>query len=92
MIKSFGHKGLENFFRAGSARGVQPKHKMKLGLILDQLDAASLLQDMNFPGSGFHPLKGDYKGYYSVSVSGNWRVVFQFYEGNAYKVDYLDYH
>jgi proteic killer suppression protein len=92
MIKTFRHKGLETFFRTGSARGVQPKHKIKIGLILDHLNAANILQDMNFPGSGLHPLKGNYKGFHSVSVSGNWRIVFQFEQGNAYQVDYLDYH
>lgn len=92
MIKSFRHKGLEQFFRSGSTRGVQTKHKIKVGLVLDQLDAATVLQDMNFPGSGFHPLKGSYKGYYSVWVSGNWRIIFQFEQGNAYNVNYLDYH
>lgn len=92
MIKSFKHKGLEIFFRTGSAKGIQPKHRMKLGLILDQLHAVHLVQDVNFPGSGFHALKGQYKGYYAVSVSGNWRVIFQFEEGHAYNVDYLDYH
>jgi proteic killer suppression protein len=92
MIKSFRHKGLESFFQTGSTKGVQAQQKIKLGLILDHLDGAVHVQDMNFPGSGFHPLKGDYKGYYALSVSGNWRVIFQFAEGQAHNVDYLDYH
>ena len=92
MIKSFAHKGLERFFYSGSTQGVQYKHKQNLTLILDRLDAAIEIRDMNFPGSGFHPLKGEYKGFYSVKVSGNWRVIFEFESGNAYLVDYLDYH
>lgn len=92
MIKSFSNKGLKLFFETGSTKGVLAKQKIKLGLILDHLDSALQLQDMNFPGSGFHPLKGNYKGYYAVTVSGNWRIIFQFSEGHAYNVDYLDYH
>jgi proteic killer suppression protein len=92
MIKTFAHKGLERFFRTGTTRGIQPKHAMKLGLILDRLDASTSPSDMNYPGSQFHSLKGDYKGFYAVSVSGNWRVVFRFHAGTASEVDYLDYH
>jgi proteic killer suppression protein len=92
VIKSFAHKGLEKFFHSGSTQGVQHKHKHQLTLILDRLDAAVDIRDMDFPGSGFHPLKGEYKGFYAVKVSGNWRVIFEFENGNAYLVDYLDYH
>lgn len=92
MIRSFRHKGIELFFKTGSTRGIQHKHKMKLGLILDQLNAAVMVQDMNFPGSGLHALKGEYKDFFAVSVSGNWRVIFRFDEGHAGDVDYLDYH
>jgi len=92
MIKSFVHKGLENFFYQGTTKGIQPKHKNKLVLILDHLDAAHKAKDMNFPGSGFHVLKGKYKEHYAVNVSGNWRVIFKFIDGDAYVVDYLDYH
>lgn len=92
MIKSFSHKGLEEFFSHGTKRGIQPKHAEKLGLILDRLDAAHLLKDMNYPGSGFHPLEGNYEGYYAVKVSGNWRLVFKFEKGSADKIDYIDYH
>lgn len=92
MIKSFAHKGLEDFFYDGTTRGVQPRHADRLGRILDRLDAAEDVQDMGYPGSGLHPLKGSLKGYWSVKVSGNWRLVFRFEDGNAFVVDYLDYH
>lgn len=92
MIKSFAHKGLEKFFYQGTVKGIQPKHKNKLALILDHLDAANKAKDMNYPGSGFHTLKGKYKEHYAVTVSGNWRVIFKFIDGDAYVVDYLDYH
>ncbi len=92
MIKSFSHKGLEVFFRTGSTKGIQSKHKLNLGLILDQLNSAEELRDMNYPGSGFHPLKGKYKDFYAVSVSGNWRIIFKYEDGHAYQVGYVDYH
>ena len=92
MIKSFVHKGLQGFFYEGTKKGIQPKHAEKLGLILDRLDASHELKDMNYPGSGFHPLAGNYKDCYSIKVSGNWRVIFRFEKGDFYDVDYIDYH
>ena len=92
MIKTFGHKGLEEFFNEGSMRGIQPKHAKKLTFILDQLDTACTARDMDYDGSNLHPLKGDLDGFWAVKVSGNWRVTFRFENGNAYVVDYLDYH
>ncbi|MEK7705621.1 MAG: type II toxin-antitoxin system RelE/ParE family toxin [Myxococcota bacterium] len=92
MLKSFVHKGLEDLFYDGSKRGVQPQHAAKLTLILDRLDAAGSVGDMDFPGSGLHPLKGKLKGLWAVKVSGNWRVIFRFEGGNAYEVSYVDYH
>ncbi len=92
MIKSFGHKGLEDFFYDGTKKGIQAAHAQKLADILDRLDAAQDVSDMRYPGSDLHPLKGTLKGHWAVKVSGNWRVVFTFKEGNAYLVDYLDYH
>ena len=92
MIKSFAHKGLEDLFYDGTKRGVQPKHAAKLVMILDRLDAATEVQDMDYPGSGLHPLKGRLAGFWAVKVSGNWRVIFRFEDGDAYEADYLDYH
>lgn len=92
MIESFAHKGLEKFFRTGSAAGIQPKHAQKLRLILELLHRAKVIGDMNFHGSRLHSLKGERRGLWAVRVSGNWRVVFRFVEGNAEVVDYLDYH
>ncbi len=92
MIKSFKHKGLEKFFYTGSKRGILPEHSSRLARILDRLNASSDIKDMNFPGSNVHQLKGDRDGQYSVRVSGNWRVFFDFIDGDAYVVDYGDYH
>jgi toxin HigB-1 len=92
MITSFTHKGLEDFFYDGSKRGIQPRHANKLGDILDRLDAAHHIEDMRYPGSDLHPLHREFEGYWAVKVSGNWRVIFRFEDGNALHVGYLDYH
>jgi proteic killer suppression protein len=92
MITSFAHKGLADFFYDGSKRGIQPRHAQKLADILDRLDAAQHVEDMRYPGSDLHPLQGDLAGYWAVKVSGNWRVIFRFDNGNASHVDYVDYH
>ena len=92
MIKSFKHKGLEDFFNTGKKKGIRPEHAKKLERILDRLNAANELKDMNYPGSDLHKLTGNKQGQYAVKVSGNWRIFFEFVEGDAYIVDYDDYH
>ena len=92
MIKSFKHKGLKKLYESGSKRGVKPEHAVRLRLILARLDASTAAGDMNLPGLSLHPLKGSLKNYWSVSVSGNWRVIFRFEDGYVLDVDYLDYH
>ncbi len=92
MIRSIAHKGLEAFFLDGIQKGIQAKHAQKLADLLDRLNASSAVKDMNFPGSGLHQLKGKLRGYWSVKVSGNWRVIFRFKNGDAFDVDYIDYH
>lgn len=92
MILSFRHKGLERFFRTGSTAGIQAKHASKLRLLLAQLEQARTIEDMDTPGLRLHPLKGDRKGTWSVTVQANWRMTFRFDNGNAEVVDYEDYH
>lgn len=92
MIKTFAHKGLEDFFYDGSRKGIQPKQAQKIADILDLLDAAVRAGDMNFPGSGLHQMKGDREGEWAVKVSGNWRITFKFSGGHAYQVNLEDYH
>lgn len=92
MIGTFAHKGLEKFFLDGVKKGIQARHAQRLADLLDRLNASRAVKDMNFPGSGLHPLKGKLQGYWSVKVSGNWRVIFQFKDGDAFNVDYVDYH
>jgi len=92
MIKSFKHKRIEDFFYTGDKKGIKPNQANKLSRILDRLNAASEIKDMNYPGSFLHQLTGNKKGLHSVKVSGNWRVFFKFIDGDAYIVDYDDYH
>jgi len=92
MICSFVHKGLERFFRTGSTSGIQAKHANRLRLMLAQLDRAATVQDMGFPGSRLHELKGNRKGVWSVTVQANWRITFRFENGDAEIVNYEDYH
>jgi proteic killer suppression protein len=92
MIKSFKHKGLEDFFYTGSKKGIRPEHANRLEKILDRLNAASDIKDMDYPGSFLHQLSEDKKDQYAVKVSGNWRVFFEFFNGDAFIVDYDDYH
>jgi proteic killer suppression protein len=91
VIRSFAHKGLRKFFEAGSNAGIRPEHNKRLGLILGVLNAAVKIQDIALPGLGLHPLTGRHSGFWSVSVSGNWRVTFRFEDGEALNVDYVDY-
>jgi proteic killer suppression protein len=88
----FRHKGLRKFFEAGSKSGIQAQHVDKLRLVLAQLNAATGPCDMDLPGLDLHPLKGERKGTWAVSVSGNWRVTFRFLGKDADDVDYEDYH
>jgi proteic killer suppression protein len=92
MIKTFRHKGLKKLYEKGSQQGVRPEHVTRLRLILARLDASQSPQDMGLPGLNLHPLKGEYKSCWSVTVSGNWRVIFKFEDNRAIEVDYLDYH
>lgn len=92
MIKSFRHKGVEQLFKTGSKRGIQPKHADRLRKQLFALDNAKAPADMNAPGWRLHALTGDLKGHWSVDVSRNWRLTFAFQGEDTILVDYRDYH
>jgi toxin HigB-1 len=92
VIKSFRHKGVEQFFKTGSKAKIQPKHADKLSLQLAALDNAKSEKDMNAPGWRLHRLHGKFEGHWSVEVSGNWRLTFTFEGEDAVLVDYVDYH
>ena len=92
MIRTWKHKGLKKFYETGSTSGIQPKHKTRLKIILQRLEAAIYAEDMDLPGMRFHKLKGQYNDYYSVTVNANWRIIYKFENNHAILVDYLDYH
>lgn len=92
MIRTFRHKGLRRLFTDDDRRGVRADHAEKLGRILARLQAARTVADMDLPGYRLHPLKGELKGFYAVTVQANWRVIFRFAEGDALDVDLVDYH
>ncbi|EIK52312.1 plasmid maintenance system killer protein [Stutzerimonas stutzeri TS44] len=92
MIKTFQHKGLRKLFETGSTAGVQPAHAKRLRMQLAALDTAMTIDDMDIPGFRLHPLKGEMRGRWSIMVNGNWRMTFEFRDGNAYVLDYEDYH
>ena len=92
MIKTWKLKGLKKFYDTGNKSGITASHEKKLKIILQRLNAAVQAEDMNTPSMNFHKLVGEMKEFYSVSVNGNWRIIFKFDGTNAIDVDYLDYH
>jgi proteic killer suppression protein len=92
MIKTFKHKGIEDFFQTGSKAGIQPAHASKLKRRLAVLSKAKEPNDMRVPGWNFHSLEGKLSGHWAVDVSGNWRLTFSFEGNDAILVDYQDYH
>ncbi len=92
MIKSFRHKGLEQFFVSGATKGINTHHAAKLRRLLVALHTAEGPENMNHPGYKLHPLHGNRKGSWAVWVSGNWRLVFAFDGMDAIQVDLVDYH
>ena len=92
MIKTWKHKGLRRFFETGSKAGIKPEYERRLKIILQRLHASVSPEDMDTPGMQFHALLGDLKGYYAVSVSGNWRIIFRFNQQHVEDLDYVDYH
>ena len=92
VIKSFRHRGLRTLFETGSVAGVRPDHAKRLRMQLAALDTAHVVEDMDIPGFRLHALKGGLAGRWSIWVNGNWRVTFEFRDGNAYVLDYEDYH
>ncbi len=92
MISNFKHKGLKKLFERGSISGIQPKHVTRLRRILALLATSSTVKDMDLSGLNLHELKGKKRGTWSVQVSGNWRVTFKLQKGDAFNVNYEDYH
>ena len=92
MIRNYKHRGLKQLYERGITKGIHPEHVGKIRRVLLHLDTAHHIRDMDAPGYGLHPLKGDRKGEWAVKISGNWRITFRFEKGECYDVDYVDYH
>ena len=92
MIRSFKHRGLERYFERGTKSGIPTDLAPRIRLILGRLHVSINPQDMNLPGLVLHELKGKRKGTWSVRVSGNWRITYQFKGEDAVNVDLEDYH
>jgi toxin HigB-1 len=92
VIRSIRHKGLKRLHEDDDPRGVLTEHVEKLRDILARLDAAGDISDMNLPGFRLHPLKGELKGLWAVTVRANWRVIFRIVNRDVLDVDYIDYH
>lgn len=92
MIQRFRHKGLKRLFENGETKGIRADQLEKIENILFVLSRARKPEDMDLPGFHLHPLKGDRKGLWAVTVRVNWRVTFRFEEGEACDVDLVDYH
>ena len=92
MIRAFRHRGLKRLYERGDASRVRADQAERIALALADLDAAGKPSDLDLPGYRLHPLRGDLRGFWSISVSANWRIVFRFEEGDVYDVDLVDYH
>lgn len=92
VIASFRSKALERPYRDDDPRRLPPDMVERIRSILTLLDQASAVSDLERPSLRLHPLKGDLRGFWAVTVRANWRIVFRFEEGEARDVDFLDYH
>lgn len=92
MIENFRHKGLQRFFEHDDSNKLPPDMLERLSLILSTLSASREIEGMNVPSFRLHTLKGGLKGYFSVKVRANWRIIFRFEDGDAFDVDFVDYH
>lgn len=92
MIRSFRHRGLKRLFERGEAAQVHADMREKIENILAVLDAATAPENMDLPGFRLHPLKGALRGFWSVTVRANWRIIWRFDGADAVDVDLIDYH
>lgn len=92
MIESFKHKGLRQLFEDDNPRGINAEHVRKIKQILAVLDAAEAIEALQLPTFRLHPLKGDLRGFWAVTVRANRRIIFRFEDGRVFDVDLVDYH
>ena len=92
MIKSLKHRGLKRLYEKGDKSGIRADQLETVNRILTLLDSATTPQGLDLPRYRLHPLKGEMNGYWVVTVSANWRIIFKFEDGNAVDVELIDYH
>jgi toxin HigB-1 len=92
MIQSFRHRGLKRFYEEDDGRRLPADMVERIRAILTALDAAQVIESLNRPSFRLHPLKGELKGFYAVTVRANWRIIFRFENGGAWDLDFVDYH
>jgi len=92
MIVGFKHRGLKRFFEKGDARFIASEHRQKVANILTAMDSAKQIEDLDIATFKLHPLIGNHRGIWSITVRANWRITFTFENGEADKVNYEDYH
>jgi toxin HigB-1 len=92
MIRTFKNKALERLFREGKVKGVPKELEKRIRVRLEVIDSAEVVDDIRIPGYDLHELKGERKGTWSIKVSGNWRITFNFENKDAYNIELEDYH
>jgi proteic killer suppression protein len=92
MIRNFRSRALRRFMERGDERRIQPEHRETVRDLLVRLNASAAPDDMELPGFRLHRLRGEFAGFWAVTVRSNWRVIFRFEDGHATDVDYLEYH
>jgi toxin HigB-1 len=92
VIRTFAQKGLRRFYERGDRSKLPADMADRIAVLLAALDEAEVIDDLNRPSFRLHPLKGDLKGVWSVTVRANWRIIFRFSEGDVWDVDFTDYH
>jgi proteic killer suppression protein len=92
MIESFRHKGLKRLYEKGDRSGIGANMVSRVEEILTILEAAETIEEADIPGYRLHPLTGNLKGFWSVRVTENWRIIFRFENGSAQDLDLTDYH
>ncbi len=92
MIRTFKHRGLKRLYERGGQSHVSSELLHRIEDIIARLDVAVTPPDLDLPGYGLHQLKGKLKGYWALKVSGNWRIIFRFRDGDAFDINLVDYH
>jgi proteic killer suppression protein len=92
MIRSFKHRGLKRLYERDDRSGIRPDLLEAVEDILGRLDRATTPRALNLPGYRLHPLKGDLRGFWSVTVRANWRIIFRFESEDVFDVELIDYH